>query len=281
MDNQYFDQLLKLALLEDLGSLGDVTSRSIFSNQKTLARLVSKDSGVLCGTEYFKAVFSKIDPLIQVRFLFSDGDLLSPGDLVAQIEGPACSVLESERIALNFLSFLSGIATTARSLVEAASESGNSVILDTRKTLPGYRHLSKYAVLVGGGKNHRMGLHDMVMIKDNHIDACGSITEAVKRVRDKWNNKFRIEVECRTLEDVREALGLQVDVIMLDNMTPQEAARCLEIRSGETLFESSGNMTLERIAQYSRVGVDFISVGGALTQSVNCFDFSLQIGGEA
>jgi nicotinate-nucleotide pyrophosphorylase (carboxylating) len=152
----------------------------------------------------------------------------------------------------------------------------NCIILDTRKTLPGYRYLSKYAVKMGGGENHRMGLFDMIMIKDNHIDAAGSITNAVNRVRESWKKKYRIEVECRTIKEVIEALGLGVDVIMLDNMTEELTLEALKMRVGDIKFEASGNMDLKKIGRYSPLGVDYISIG-RLTHSVKAFDFSLVV----
>ncbi|MFP4563683.1 MAG: carboxylating nicotinate-nucleotide diphosphorylase [Spirochaetia bacterium] len=276
------DELIAMALEEDLDGTGDVTSRAIFGVEEGKAVLISKARGVLAGTDPFVRVFSTVDPSIRVSLFKNDGDFLEPGARVAEMSGKILSLLTAERTALNFLSYLSGIATKTRKMVAAASE--GTTILDTRKTLPGYRMLAKYAVRIGGGKNHRMGLYDMVLIKDNHIDAVGSITEAVRRIREKWGDTYRIEVECRGLDEVREALELEVDVVMLDNMNPGTAAEAEALRrgmgketdKGKVLFEVSGNMDEEKIKRFSPGGVDYISIGG-LTHSVKAFDFSLII----
>jgi nicotinate-nucleotide pyrophosphorylase (carboxylating) len=281
MNDSCFAALLELAIAEDLGESGDVTSKAIFDpDDKAQAVLVSKDSGVLCGCETFQAVFSRIDPALRVVLSKNDGDTLAPGDRIAIVSGSTVSILQGERIAINFIGFLSGIATQAAAFSQSAARRGRTLILDTRKTLPGYRSLSKYAVRTGGGKNHRMGLYDMVLIKDNHIDAAGSIAKAVEKVRKAHGSRFAIEVECRGLEDVREALDLGVQWIMLDNMDEESCADALRIRqdrgNSDVKFEASGNMSLERISSYSALGVDYISVG-ALTHSVKTFDFSLKI----
>lgn len=277
MKDEYFEKLLKMALEEDLKEVGDVTSRAIFDKEETLAVLISKDSGILAGIEFFKQVFISVDSDLSVELLKSDGQVINKGEKIAEIKGRAGSILEAERTAINFLSFLSGIATETDKYVTAAESAGKAVILDTRKTLPAYRSLSKYAVTVGGGTNHRIGLYDMVMIKDNHIDAAGSISAAVSKVRGKWDKSYSIEVECRTLEEVEEAISLKVDVIMLDNMEPETIVKAVELGRGEVQFEASGNMNLEKIKKYSPTGVDFLSVG-KLTHSVTAFDFSLKIG---
>lgn len=277
MRDKYFNQLLELALEEDLKDVGDVTSRAIFDKDTTRAILYSKDNGILAGLEYFKEVFFRIDPTITMRTVKSEGEFISPGDKIVEITGLTRSILEAERTAINFLSFISGIATEADRFVTAAHDSGKAVILDTRKTLPAYRSLSKYAVTVGGGTNHRIGLYDMVMIKDNHIDAAGSITAAVEKVREKWDTSFSIEVECRNLKEVEEAVGLGIDVVMLDNMDPAMTVSAVKLGNGSIQFEASGNMDIEKIKSYSSTGVDFLSVG-KLTHSVTAFDFSLKIG---
>lgn len=277
MDDTNFGTLLGMALEEDLGGAGDVTSRAIFSeDDRCAAVLKSKDTGILCGIERFREVFHRVDPSARVSLLAADGDRLSPGMEVARIEGPTRSILEAERTAINFLSFLSGIATAASEYVRAAREKGRAVVLDTRKTLPGYRALSKYAVRTGGGANHRMGLHDMVLIKDNHIDAAGGIPRAVERVRSRWARELRVEVECRTVEEVRQAVEAGADVVMLDNMDFETARRALELRAPGVSFEASGGISLETAGAWSALGVDFISVG-RLTHSVRAFDFSLTI----
>jgi len=275
--------LVQLALREDLGDRGDVTTGAVFADEVSRAALLSKDRGVLAGSEVFCAVFSQIDTNLSIDFHFKDGDVLEPGDPVASVKGKVVSILTGERVAINFLSFLSGIATSARRFTDAAAAGGRAVILDTRKTLPGYRNLSKYAVRTGGASNHRNGLYDMVLIKDNHVDFAGSITAAVERVREKWSGEFRIEVECRTLDDVAEALASGVDVIMLDNMDEKLVQKAVALKKSPTgapakggvEFEASGNVTLERARLLSGAGVDFISVG-SLTHSVKGFDFSLK-----
>ncbi|MBN2508732.1 MAG: carboxylating nicotinate-nucleotide diphosphorylase [Spirochaetales bacterium] len=273
--DECFEALLDMAVKEDLGTTGDVTSKAIFSAETTRALLYSKDCGVLAGTGFFTRVFARLDPSVIVTFKKADGDNLVHGDLVAEIEGKAVSILSAERISLNFLGYLSGIASAANRMVTVAGS--RTTILDTRKTLPGYRALAKWAVRQGGASNHRMGLYDMVMIKDNHIDAAGGITGAVEKVRNMWGSSYRIEVECRNINEVREALECRVDIIMLDNMNTENVAAALALRSGEVTFEASGDMDEEKIKIYSGLGLDFISAG-RLTHSVSSFNFSLQIG---
>jgi len=275
-ERESFNRLLDMALQEDLDVRGDVTSEAIFQEERCTCRLVSKGEGILAGIECFQEVFHRIDPAVQWEGGLEDGDELSPGLVVARFSGPTKSILVGERTALNFLGYLSGIATITHRMVLAAKEKGKASILDTRKTLPGYRALAKYAVRVGGGRNHRFGLYDMVLIKDNHIDAVGSLTEAVKRVRTRWGREFLVEVECRTLEEVREAVESGVDRILLDNMDPETTSAAVHWVAGRVPLESSGDMTLERVGTYAATGVDFISVG-RITHSVPSFNFSLQV----
>jgi len=270
-----YRDLIKSALAEDLGSEGDVTTAAIFADEQGSARLTSKDSGVAAGLEIFAAVFKEIDPATTVEFKLTDGEPLEPGDVVAIVRGKAASLLAAERVALNFVSYLSGIATAARKLSGAAARGGTK-ILDTRKTLPGYRELAKYAVRVGGAENHRMGLFDMVLIKDNHIDLAGSIATAVRRVHIKWGDRFKIEVECRSLIEVAEALEAKVEMIMLDNMQPRDIRRAVKLIGGRAKVELSGNMDLASAKRLAGPGVDYISVG-SLTHSVRSFDFSLKV----
>ncbi len=264
--------LVKYALEEDLTEVGDVTSKAIFTNENDTFSIVSKDTGILCGIEVVMDVFKEVDSGISVNFLKNDGDELSPGTLVAAISGKVRSILTAERTALNFLSHLSGIATKTHTYTLIAK---GAVILDTRKTIPGLRKLEKYAVSCGGGQNHRMGLYDMVMIKDNHIDAAGGIPQAVQRIRDMWSNTYKIEVEARTLEEVRLALDSGADRIMLDNMSLRMMKEAVHIVGGKAETEASGNVTLEKISSIADTGVDFISVGG-LTHTITAFDFSLR-----
>ena len=267
------DRLIDIAFYEDFAESGDVTTDAIFPNGlgDGTYMLKAKSGGVLCGRQIFERVFNKIDPLLKVSFSYSDSDVLSYGDIVAVVEGKISSILKGERTALNFISYLSGIATRTNDFVKAAAP---VKILDTRKTLPGYRHLAKYAVTCGGAVNHRIGLHDMVMIKDNHSDGVGGITEAVKRVREKWGNKYKIEVETRKFAEIEEALQLNVDRIMLDNMDNQTMLEAVKLINKKTEIEASGNMTLERVKELATSGIDYISVG-ELTHTVKIFDFSL------
>ncbi|KJR41373.1 nicotinate-nucleotide pyrophosphorylase [Candidatus Magnetoovum chiemensis] len=271
-------KLLEMAFWEDLGDLGDITSDTIFNDNKTdIYWLVAKQEGVICGVDIFACAFNYIDKECIVNFYVSDGDNLKTGQKVAKIEGSINTILKAERVALNFISHLSGIATEVRKWIDVLSliPNNNTKILDTRKTLPGWRQLQKYAVKCGGGNNHRMGLYDMVMIKDNHIDSIGSITKAVEVIRSKWGERFKIEVETRNIREVQEALDADVDIIMLDNMdidTMKEAVRLINKRAKS---EASGNMNLERLKAVAETGVDYISVG-ALTHSVTVFDFSLR-----
>lgn len=270
------DRLIDIAFDEDFAQYGDVTTDAVFPNGLGDGTYVlkAKDNGILCGKEVFEMVFKKLDPSLQVTFMHSDGDSVSYGDVVAEINGKIASILKGERTALNFICYLSAIATRTNEFVKAAAP---VKILDTRKTLPGYRYLAKYAVACGGAVNHRIGLYDMVMIKDNHIDGAGGIAQAVNRVREKWGNKYKIEVETRNLAEVEEAVQLNVDRIMLDNMDNETIAKAVKIINGKTEIEASGNMTLERVKTLAGSGVDFISVG-ELTHSVKVFDFSLVSG---
>ena len=248
---------------------------AIFADEKDNFYLLSKDEGVLCGINYFKEVFHKLDANIQINLKIPDSDEVKKGDVVATIYGEVRLVLQAERTALNLLSHLSGIATKTAHFVKETN--GKATILDTRKTIPVYRELQKYAVRCGGGKNHRMGLYDMVMIKDNHIDAAGGISQAVQKIREKWGSRFKIEIETRSLEEVKIALESKVDRIMLDNMSNEKMKKAVELIGGNTETEASGNMTLDRILEVAKTGVDFISVG-ELTHTVQAFDFSLKRG---
>jgi len=265
--------LIKTALQEDLDGKGDITSESIFEDEAGEYLLISKDRGILCGSELFEGVFKYIDKNCKVYFNFKDGDSINKGDTVATVKGRVKNILTGERTALNFISHLSGIATKTGLFVDKTG--GMAKILDTRKTLPGMRLLQKYAVRCGGGCNHRMGLYDMVMIKDTHIDAAGSIKKAVEKVKNKLKEGYKIEVEARNLNEVKEALECNIDRIMLDNMDISTMKKAVEIIDKRAETEASGNMTLERIEEVSRTGVDFISAG-ELTHSVKAFDFSLR-----
>ncbi len=269
----HLDRMIDMAMDEDLQKEGDITSESIFTGKEQTFKLISKDIGKLCGKDVFERVMTRTDISVSVRFLHNDGDNIEKGDLVAEVSGPVKSILKAERTALNFLSLMSAVATkTARFVSEAE---GKTIILDTRKTIPGFRQLQKYAVRCGGGMNHRMGLHDMVLIKDNHIDAAGGISTAVSKVRERWGSRFKIEVEARNIQEVREALNCKVERILLDNMSNEQLSEAVKLTEQICETEASGNMTLERIRQVSLTGVDFISVG-ELTHSIKAFDFSLK-----
>ncbi len=262
---------IRYALEEDCRDAGDITSDAIFSDEYAEYKLIAKDSGIICGIDVFKKVFAIVDPKIQVRLLYKDGDEIKSFDVISEITGPIKGILKAERTALNFISHLSAVATKTALFV---SESHGIRILDTRKTIPGLRDLQKYAVKTGGGENHRIGLYDMVMIKDNHIDGCGSITKAVEKVRQKWGDRYKVEVETRTLEEVNEALSCNVDRIMLDNMDNETMTRAVVIINKKAEVEASGNMTLERLKTLSGTGIDFVSFG-ELTHTIKVFDFSL------
>jgi nicotinate-nucleotide pyrophosphorylase (carboxylating) len=265
--------LIEMAFNEDLLDTGDVTSEAIFQDEIYSYKLMAKESGILCGIEIFTAVMKFIDNNITVKKYFDDRDSINRGDIIADISGPVVSVLKGERTALNFISHLSAIATKTAVFVKRAE--GKVIILDTRKTLPGYRELHKFAVNCGGGENHRMGLYDMIMIKDNHSDAAGGITAAVERVKARWGDKYKIEVETRNMEEVKEALNCGADRIMLDNMSDADMEEAVEFIAGRAETEASGNMDLQRIKSTSQTGVDYISFG-ELTNSVKAFDFSLK-----
>ncbi len=270
-------QLIELAFHEDLGERGDITSAATAPpDLEVSARIVSKQVGRLAGIEIAKQAFISADPQILFKPLVKDGDRLIPRQNIATVTGSASAILRAERTALNFLGRLSGIATATAALVEAVRGT-NAKILDTRKTLPGWRILEKYAVTCGDGVNHRTGLYDMFLIKENHIASAGSITNAVKACRnyiktmDFW---APIEVETQNLDQVKEALEQAVDRIMLDNMTPAKLSKCVEWVNGRIPLEASGNVSICTVKQIAASGVDFISVGG-ITHSAQNFDFSL------
>jgi len=266
--------LIELALAEDVGS-GDLTTESTVPEGRSgQAAIVAKAHGVLAGLPVAAEVFRRVDARIGFKALALDGEPVAPGDVVARLQGPLPGILTAERTALNFLARLSGIATTTARFVDAVAPY-KAVILDTRKTTPGWRLLEKYAVRCGGGRNHRLGLYDMVLIKDNHIAACGSISEAVRRVRAA-GGEVPIEVEVRTLEELEEALGLGVDRILLDNMDQATLREAVHLAGGKVPLEASGGITLENVAQVAACGVDFISVG-AITHSAPALDLSLEL----
>lgn len=264
---------IRRALAEDIGA-GDVTTDSIVPAQASLrGRIIAKQNGVVAGLQIAAAVWHELDPRVSFSPKHGDGSVVENRTVVAEVVGPARALLTGERTALNFLGRMSGIATLTRRFVDAVSGT-HAVILDTRKTAPGLRLTDKLAVRLGGGQNHRTGLFDMVLIKDNHIDFAGSITAAVNRVRESGVT-VEIEVEARTLGHLREALSLGVERILLDNMTPELMREAVEICAGRAKLEASGNVSLENVLEVARTGVDYISVG-ALTHSPKVFDVSLE-----
>lgn len=269
--------LVKLALDEDLGERGDITSEATIAvDAQIRGKIVSKASGVIAGLSVAKVVYQCVDPDVVFEPQIEDGSAVTPGTLVCTVSGRGRSILTGERVALNFLQRLSGIASLTAQYVQAVAGT-KTVILDTRKTTPGWRLLEKYAVRMGGGQNHRIGLYDMVMIKDNHIDAAGGISAAVGQVRMYPDAKgLPIILEVENLNQLREALELGVDRILLDNMDEATMREAVAITSGRVPLEASGNMTLERVAAVAATGVDFISVG-ALTHSAPALDLSMRL----
>jgi len=269
------DKIIELALQEDL-SLGDITSDTIFAPSDTaLAVVKAKEDLVLCGMEVARATFYAVDETVTFRPLKKDGELVHKGESVLELEGAVLSILKAERTALNFLQRMSGIATAARQCAQIGEKYG-VMIVDTRKTQPGMRRLDKYAVRTGGARNHRISLADSVMIKDNHIAAAGSITAAVKKIKSVIGHTPKVEVETTNLEEVREALAAGADIIMLDNMTPEQIVACKNEIAGRAITEVSGGVTLENLERFCQTGVDVISMG-ALTHSVPAKDLSLKV----
>lgn len=271
----YIDSIITTALTEDINYIDEAADNLIPPEHKSSAYYVAKDTGVVCGIEVAKRVFELVGGDVDFRILIQDGTKVNKGDIIAEMEGSTLTLLKGERTALNLLQHMSGIATATNKCVELVSGTKASVT-DTRKTLPGLRALQKYAVTVGGGKNHRFNLSDCAMLKDNHIDAYGGITQAVTALREKIGHTVKIEVEVRTLDELREALDNRVEIIMLDNMTNDEMKKAVEITDGKALLEASGNVTADNIRSVAETGVDIISLG-ALTHSVKCFDVSMKI----
>jgi len=266
-------ECIKCALAEDIGT-GDVTTDTIVPARAFLrGRIVARQDGVVAGLEVANHVLLELNQRIRFASKVEDGSTVTRGAVLAELEGPARALLTGERTALNFLGRMSGIATLTRQFVDAVA-STKAVILDTRKTAPGMRTTDKLAVRLGGGQNHRTGLFDMVLIKDNHIDFAGSITNAVQRVRAS-QTPLKIEVETRTLDHVREALALGVQRILLDNMSLEMMREAVSICAGRAKLEASGNVTLDNVLEVACTGVDYISVG-ALTHSPRVFDASLE-----
>jgi nicotinate-nucleotide pyrophosphorylase (carboxylating) len=267
--------LFELAYAEDIGD-GDITTNNLVppDSNKT-AILLAKEEGVIAGLPVAEMVFKKFDKNIEWKVILPDGSKVKPGDIIAEFSGNYRALLTGERKALNFLQRLSGIATYANKCMQEI-KGHNVEILDTRKTLPGYRYLDKYAVRMGGASNHRFGLYDMVMIKNNHIQVAGSIKQAVQDIRSKIPKSIKIEVETTNLDQVQEALQSEVDIIMLDNMSSKMMKEAVDLINGRAKIEASGNMTLKRIRKVAATGVNYISIG-ALTHSVKALDISQRI----
>ena len=270
----YVDDVIRRALTEDITGIDVTTDFLLSPDDVSEAYLVSKADGVLCGMDVAARVFELVGDGVVFDAKMKDGDSVKKGDILAEMKGNTRTLLKGERTALNLLQHLSGIATeTARCV--ALTEGTNASIADTRKTLPGIRALQKYAVRCGGGKNHRFNLSDGAMLKDNHIDACGSITAAITQLRQHIGHMVRIEVEVRDLTELREALAAKADIIMLDNMDCATMKEAVAITNGAACLEASGGITHETIRAVAETGVDIISLG-ALTHSVQAFDISMK-----
>ncbi|HBN84546.1 MAG TPA: carboxylating nicotinate-nucleotide diphosphorylase [Clostridiales bacterium] len=274
LDPLYIDEIIQNALREDM-PYGDITTDNLLNDEYTTkARLISKETGVIAGMDVAKRVFELVDSNVEVKALVQDGEKVKKGDIIAYISGKTASVLKAERTALNLLQRMSGIATATSMYVEAVA--GLTVrIVDTRKTVPGLRTLDKYAVVTGGGQNHRYGLSDAVLIKDNHISAAGGIRNAISIIRNKIPHTVKIEVETESFEQVEEAVAAKADIIMLDNMNCEQMKKCVLFINGRALVEASGNVTLLTVREIAQTGVDIISVG-AITHSVKALDISLR-----
>ena len=271
----YVDDLIKRALSEDISYLDTTTDYMIAEDARDTAILVAKADGVVCGLPIALRVFELLDDTFEAKVFLPEGSTVKKGDLIAEYTGYTRALLKGERTALNLLQHLSGIATATAQAVELVKGT-NAAITDTRKTLPGMRSLQKYAVTVGGGKNHRYNLSDGAMLKDNHIDAAGGITPAVASLRAKLVHMVKLEVETRDLDEVREALAAGADIIMLDNMSCDMMKEAVAIVGGKALLEASGGITADTLRAVAQTGVDVISIG-ALTHSVTAMDISMKM----
>lgn len=278
MSNKYINQLIDLAIAEDIGD-GDHTSLSCISeNEQGEVKLLVKEEGIIAGVELTKEIIKKVDSNMKMEIFIEDGTKIKPGDIAFKISGRVISILQAERLLLNFMQRMSGIATQTAVYANLIKDLPTKV-LDTRKTTPGLRHIEKLAVEIGGGTNHRMGLYDMVMLKDNHVDFAGGIEPAINKVNSylKQKNKdIRIEVEVRNFEELQQVLNTgNVHRIMLDNFSVEDTKKAVKIINGKYETESSGGITLKTLRSYAECGVDFISVG-ALTHQIKSLDLSLK-----
>ncbi len=273
VSSQLIQQQVEQCLIEDIGS-GDVTAALLPEDKSINATVISRQSAVLAGCSWFGEVFRQLDPSIGINWHCVDGDRIGEDQILCELQGPVRPVVTGERTALNFLQTLSGTATTTRRYVDRITGTGAQV-LDTRKTLPGLRLAQKYAVSCGGGSNHRIGLYDMVLIKENHIIAAGSILNAVKTAR-RLSPKLEVEVEVENLEQLDQALQAGVERVLLDNMSLKTLRQAVTLNSGRAQLEASGGITFDNIREVAETGVDFISVG-ALTKDVQAVDLSMRI----
>ena len=271
-DPTYVSQTVATALREDVGS-GDLTAQLIPADRSSRATVITREDAVLCGTAWFDEVFRQIDPRVRVTWSTRDCDRVRANQQLCTLEGPARSLLTGERTALNFLQMLSATATVTRKYVDTVAGT-KCRILDTRKTIPGLRVAQKYAVRCGGGTNHRIGLFDALLVKENHIAAAGSIANAVAESR-RLNSKVLLEVEVENLTQLREALDARVDRVLLDNFSLEQMREAVKVTSGRTELEASGNVSLDALRAVAETGVDFISVGG-LTKHVKAVDLSMR-----
>ena len=271
----YLDNIIKIALLEDINYCDVTTDYLIPNDQQGEGVFEAKADGIVCGVAVALRVFELLDENIHYEVYIGDGEEIKKGDIILKISGKTSALLKGERTALNFIQHMSGIATSSNEAAKIV-EGTNASITDTRKTLPGLRPLQKYAVMTGGAKNHRFNLSDAAMLKDNHIDAAGGITAAVTALRKKIGHMTKIEVETRSLDELREALEVGADIIMLDNMSPELMKKAVEINDGRAVLEASGGITKDTLRVVAETGVDIISIG-ALTHSVKAFDISMHI----
>lgn len=269
------DDMIKTALAEDINYIDVTTDYLVDEDKINTAQYVAKASGVLCGIDIALRVFTLLDPTAEFEIFIRDGEEVKKGDIIAKITAHTRALLKGERTALNILQHMSGIATATNKCVKLV-EGTNASVADTRKTLPGLRIFQKYAVTVGGGKNHRYNLSDCAMLKDTHLDAYGSIAGAVNALREKMGHTVKIEVEVGNLTDLQAALDVGCEIIMLDNMSCEDMTKAVEITAGRAKLEASGNVTEETIAAIAKTGVDIISLG-ALTHSVQAFDISMKM----